>query len=333
MAAGKAKKRKLIDLEEVSDECNGSSDTESFNSRIIRTGPSRNVQENNETLRSEHSLTTADTENSPAGEEQPAFNVHQSPGRVQDFDPDHDPGSDPSSVGEATSGTHSASSQDGDDPGGDPDSDPDPDDDSDNSSESGDEVPITAEWLANQFAKVKALTDISENGIQKMLDVMFPHLEEIKSLLDDGSITKNYRHGIKPKCQYYLPKIRCSAKVMDSQNGEETIFFEEELLTIPRKYTDPRCARYTLLWQECHTTLDEIKQHYRRIHPTLSEDDYGRIFRDLSVGMDGVRETEHGSRTLIMITVIVDECIHLWKVYNPLMSVKDAKPTLEEILR
>ncbi len=167
---------------------------------------------------------------------------------------------------------------------------------------------ITGQWFANQLAKVSATSDVSDAGIQKILDVMLPNLHAISDLLEEGHITKSYRHGIKPKAQFNLPKIWCSAKVLKHNRDEDDeVLHLVDLSVIPQKYVDPRCGTYTLLWQEAHTTLAEIKAHFINIHPSLTPEECTRIFQDASLGLDGVRETEPGTRTLSILQHMLEK--------------------------
>ncbi len=212
------------------------------------------------------------------------------------------------------------------------DSEPDP-------SEPGDVVvnnqyPIDAEWLANALVRVKTMSEVSDNAIQKICDVFLPHLEEIKTLLDRGQISRSYRHGIRPKATVHCPEIWYSVKIRHTRrNGFTEIFWKDRLRTIPSKYVGAEGNGYELLCQTAYTTLEEIKEHFSKLHPEITGNSLQTAYYNSQLGIDGVRESHSGPRTLLVISLMFAGCINCWKIYNPLMSVADAKPTLDEFLR
>ena len=79
--------------------------------------------------------------------------------------------------------------------------------------------------------------------------------------------------------------------------------------------------------------MEEIKKHYRRNHPWQTRSEQDEVFKDAAFSIDGVQETKHGSRTLILVTVQFGKCVFLWKALNPLKKTDGARPTAEELLR
>ncbi len=192
---------------------------------------------------------------------------------------------------------------------------------------------IDAEWLANALVKVRTESEVSDAGIQKICDVFLPHLQEIKSLLDNGQISGNYRHGIRPKATVHCPKIWYGVKVRHTRaDGETELIQREGLQSIPSMYVGAEGHGYELLSQTSYTTLEEIKEHFSRLHPEITGNELESTFCNVQVGIDGVRESNSGPRTLLVISVMLSGCINCWKIINPLMSVEGAKPTLEELL-
>ncbi len=57
------------------------------------------------------------------------------------------------------------------------------------------------------------------------------------------------------------------------------------------------------------------------------------VYRNSAVGIDGVRESGSGSRSLIVVSLMLSGCIMCWKIINYLQKTPNAKPSMEELLR
>ncbi len=175
--------------------------------------------------------------------------------------------------------------------------------------------------------------------MNKMLRVFLNNLDDIKLLNDRRRITTNFRHGIKPKASYIVPKILCAVKVRRADEDAEDAQYHKDMEVIPSMYLRAtrserkRRRHYILLRQEAYTSLAEIKMHYYRTHQHLTSLEQRRNLRNAAFSIDGVQETKHGSRTLILVTVQFGKCIFLWHVLNPLKKKTGAKPSAEELLR
>ncbi len=193
-------------------------------------------------------------------------------------------------------------------------------------------------WLAREIARIKCTTFITDEGISKMCKLFLTNMTAISELLESKMITTNYRHGIKPRSQIVIPKLTCALKVR--QRGGANDFYVHGLSVIPARFlrcrvrVGTRWRRfYTVLRQECHTSLPEIRAHYERLHPRLSRSQLDAIYKSAAFGIDGVCETNKGKRTLIFVTLKLKDDIFLWRCLNPLKGVKGAKPSPEELLR
>ncbi len=198
------------------------------------------------------------------------------------------------------------------------------------------QVDITkdATWFANQMAKIGVQCDVSQEAMDKMLKLFLHNLPEIHGLYTRKEITDNYRHGVKKKAKYDIPAMRCAVKVRKPGETADEAVYITNLTVIPKKYTEQKVTdRYVLLRQEAYTTLSEIKKHYTRCHPGLTPEERTRNMSEATLSIDGVRESKHGSRTLIIISLMFGGDIMLWKVLNPLKKTKGGKPTVEELLR
>lgn len=162
-------------------------------------------------------------------------------------------------------------------------------------------------------------------------------------------ITTNYRHGVKPRANYRIPKMKCAVlirprrPVIVGRRREapplQDIYLKN-LHTIPAKYLRSKVRvghrwrrQYTILRQEAYCSLADIRAHYERLHPCCTRAELEAAYSKASLGIDGVQESKHGKRTLIFITVQINGEIFLWKVLNPLKKVAGAKPDAEEMLR
>lgn len=193
-------------------------------------------------------------------------------------------------------------------------------------------------WLAREIARIKCTTFITDEGISKMCKLFLTNMTAISELLESKMITTNYRHGIKPRSQIVIPKLTCALKVR--QRGAANDFYVHGLSVIPARFlrcrvrVGTRWRRfYTVLRQECHTSLPQIRAHYERLHPRLSRSQLDTIYKSAAFGIDGVSETNKGKRTLILVTLKLKDDIFLWRCINPLKGVKGAKPSPEELLR
>ncbi len=216
---------------------------------------------------------------------------------------------------------------------------PDPDPEPEPEPEPGDDpaaenAGMDATWLANSLAKVRAQSEISERAIQKILDVFIPNLRVISGLVEEGIITKSYRHSIKPKSSCSHPPVRCSVKIQKrNRDGTEEIFTLADLSNVPARYVGNEINGVILLRQSAYVKLCDLKHHFAAMHPYITGEPLKVCYRHAHVGIDGVRETKSGSRSLIVVSVMIAGCICCWKVINYLHSLPEAKPTVEDLLR
>ncbi len=108
---------------------------------------------------------------------------------------------------------------------------------------------------------------------------------------------------------------------------------ERDLKAIPRKYLHPTInTHYVPVRTEAYTTLKDIKKHHEMTHPFITQEELEIDYKNTAVGIDGVLEANHGSRTLIVVSVMFGGCIYIWKIYNPYKNCVGAKPTACELL-
>ncbi len=193
---------------------------------------------------------------------------------------------------------------------------------------------IDAEWFANSLVHVKTHCEVSDTAIQKILDIFMPNLREIGNMLEMGQITSNFRHGIKTKATWYCPPIWCAVKVLKTRpNGTTTIIRREGLQCVPKKYVSSESNGYLLLCQTCYTTIPHMKQHFESLHPYITGNVLTETYNTAYCGIDGVKESNSGPRSLLVVSVMLAGCILCWRIMNYLHGVAGGKPNLEELLR
>ncbi len=90
---------------------------------------------------------------------------------------------------------------------------------------------------------------------------------------------------------------------------------------------------YTVLRQECHTSLPQIRAHYDRLHPRLSRSQLDTIYKSAAFGIDGVSETNKGHWPLILVTLNCKDDIFFFPCINPHNGCKWAKTGPEALAR
>ncbi len=176
--------------------------------------------------------------------------------------------------------------------------------------------------------------DISATSMEKITHLFISNHDDIGTLKRKGEITASYRHQIKKRLNIWQPSFKCAVKFYDMDDPGEATTEVRDLTVIPRKYLHPTLAtHYVPVRTEAYTTLKDIKRHHEETHPFISKEDLENDYRNTAVGIDGVLEANHGSRTLIVVSVMFGGCIYLWKIYNPYKNCAGAKPTAYELLR
>ncbi len=212
-----------------------------------------------------------------------------------------------------------------DDPGGDPEG---------RRQDVGDADRKDASWLALELAKIACFGDVSEASMEKVTKLFMGNLQEITAIRQRGEVTDSYRHTIKHRLNIWQPRVKCAIKFVNGTEDDEEPQQLRDLDAIPAKYLQPTLGHhYIVLRSEAYTSLSDMKKHYEETHPHVRGEELRNAYRSTSLGIDGVREANSGSRTLIVVSLMFNGCVFIWKIFNPYKGDARAKPTLEELLR
>ncbi len=188
-------------------------------------------------------------------------------------------------------------------------------------------------WLARALTKIKCFGDISDTSMEKVTTLFMENIDDISAIKQRGEVSSSYRHTIKKRLNIWQPGFKCAIKYEDLDNPDEDPIYLDNLRSIPKKYCNPTLNNnYRLLRTESYTTLADIKRHYEETHPRKRGEELKKAYREASVGIDGVREANSGSRMLYVVSIMLSGCVFLWRIYNPYKSMEGAKPTLAEML-
>ena len=83
------------------------------------------------------------------------------------------------------------------------------------------------------------------------------------------------------------------------------------------------------------TTIGQIKEFHKRVCMSqgLSKEVFLSHCKKLDLSVDGVQETKHGKRKFTFVTVrFGGRAIYIVKVFNPLLKLTHAKPSVETML-
>ncbi len=186
--------------------------------------------------------------------------------------------------------------------------------------------------LVRSIIEVKVTSKVSDRAIEKLFDLFCKERETIGELLERGEITTSYKKSIKPKAIKQIPPIFCSVIIQD-RDGDDTIFRRINNLTaIPREYLNlPPSGTKKLLCTEATVCLRDIKRQYLRTHK--SNPKALEHLQHTQISADGVKESNKGKRTFVVVSLRLQDCIYAYKLFNPLIGVKESSPSSKEVLR
>lgn len=191
-----------------------------------------------------------------------------------------------------------------------------------------------AAWLARELVKIKCMGEVSDTVMEKMTKFFLENLEDIASIQRSGTITSSFRHSIIKRLDIALPEVTHAVKYIDLENPDEDPVYVGNLQAIPKKYLNPTLTtHYYVLRTESHVPLAHIKRHYEETHQWLTNEELWANYRSALIGIDGVKEANKGSRSLVIVSIMFGGCVFLWRVYNPIKNYVGAKATAQELLQ
>ena len=169
------------------------------------------------------------------------------------------------------------------------------------------------------------------------MQVLATRIDTLVEMLASGELGMSYRHSIRPKLLVGLPQFRYGALIEDKNKPEEERYtYKGNLQTIPAKLINTTAGHSErLLRQDGGTSLAEIKKFHWRVISSHggTREDFLKHCNNLDVSIDGVREAPKAKRTLLVVSVRLGGRIYALTIYNPLLGVPYAKPSLETVLR
>ncbi len=187
--------------------------------------------------------------------------------------------------------------------------------------------------LAEDFARVKVSSHVSDAAMDKLFKLFVRRNDVILRLIQNGEIRDSYTKSIRPLLVSKLLPIRCAVLVKEEDPARGHLYHRiEGLETVPVEYFNlPADGSKQLLRTETYVKLADIKEHFYKTHGRSA--DSRRLLQNCSLSVDGVKESNKGSRSFIFVTLRIGSCLYLVRSFNPLIGVADSKPTPKEILR
>ncbi len=187
--------------------------------------------------------------------------------------------------------------------------------------------------LAEDFARVKVSSFVSDAAMDKLFKLFVRRSDVILRLIQNGEIRDSYSKSIRPLLVSKLLPIRCAVLVKEEDPARGHLYRRlEGLETVPVEYFNlPADGSKQLLRTETYVRLKDIKEHFLETHGRTAASQ--RLLQNCSLSVDGVKESNKGSRSFIFVTLRIGSCLYLVRSFNPLIGVADSKPTPKEILR
>lgn len=196
-------------------------------------------------------------------------------------------------------------------------------------------IPALKEHLAKSLASKKATSNISDAGLQKIYRVMHDLAKEVVFLQEHEAISGNYRHSLKDIAMEDIPDIWNCVEVETVEEGEVQFERHDKLKKVPEKYWNlGENTNQKVLRVHAYIKLRDVKAHHLKKHrgrEGFTEESLKRDLAQATLSLDGVKESNHGKRTFIIVTIRFGSCIYLWRVFNPLLGDKSAAMNPEDL--
>ncbi len=188
------------------------------------------------------------------------------------------------------------------------------------------------EAVASEFARIKVTSCVSDSAVNKLFKMFVRRNEAIMRLINNGDIRDSYTNSIRPLLVSRLIPIYSSLLLKEEDAARGHLYRKVEgLQVIPAEYFNlPADGSTQLLRTEEYVRLADIKKLFLETHGDTAAS--RRMLKNCSLSVDGVKESNKGSRSFIIVTLRIGCCMYLVRVFNPLIGVADSKPTPKEIL-
>ena len=192
------------------------------------------------------------------------------------------------------------------------------------------------EGLVMEFASIKVTSDISDGAIEKLFRVFCKESPRIHDLLLARRITTSYKRSVRPRALVGCPAVFTSYVVLETHGNDKRKDEVVGLRTLPKEILHlPPSGNRRLLRSTSYVSIASIVSLYVSSHLklgyTLTE--LKEHLRNAQLSADGVRESAKGTRTFIIVSLKLGECIYVVSILNPLIGDPENKPTPVDILR
>ncbi len=186
--------------------------------------------------------------------------------------------------------------------------------------------------LAKLFAQVKCGSNVSDSAMNKLFSTFVKENDIIMRQINEKRIGPSYTKSIRPIVVSKLLPIYTSLYIMEKNARGNKFHRLEGLKSIPNKYLNlPETKKWKLMRMEAYVRLEDVKKQYIQVHGDTEETKKNLLNCQLSV--DGVSESRKGSRTFIIVSMRIGNCLFLLHSFNPLVGVPESKPTAVELLQ
>ncbi len=186
--------------------------------------------------------------------------------------------------------------------------------------------------IVRELINIKVTSRVSDKAIEKLFSFFCKERLTIGELLQSGQITSSFIKSIKPKAIRQIPPILSSVTLQEEGPSGPILKKVKNLAAIPKAYQSLRPGGpKRLLTTEAYVSLRHIKTTYLLRH----RDKEGAI-RDLQetqISADGVKESNKGKRTFVIVSLRIKDCIYPYRIFNPLIGVSESKPSPVDVLR
>ncbi len=195
------------------------------------------------------------------------------------------------------------------------------------------EEETTLARIIRQIIEIKVTSRVSDNAIEKLFKFFCNEIEAISELLATRQITASYKKSIKARALRQIPPIFSSVSIHEEDGPESKIVKVKNLRSIPKDYLNlPRTGNKRLLSMEAMVHLRDIKRIYLLRHRGMGERALEHL-KETQISADGVRESNKGKRSFVIVSLRIRNCIFPFKIFNPLIGVQESKPTPVEVMR
>ncbi len=187
--------------------------------------------------------------------------------------------------------------------------------------------------LAKEFATIKVTSCVSDAAMDKMFKMFVRHNGSIMRMIESGDIRDSYSKSIRPIVVSKLLPIYSSLLIKEEDPARGHLYRRiEGLQVVPAEYYNlPADGSKQLLRTETYVKLADLKEHFLATHGRTAAN--MQLLKNCSLSVDGVKESNKGSRSFVFVTMRIGTCLYLVKAFHPLIGVADSKPTPKELLR